>query len=689
MKKVYCFLFFVLMFGNIPCRAGFLLLQYEYQRACAVAKLKSERNLNFGTELFKQGKYEEAIPYLYDYAQLQGGWLIANEMTFMTEAQRRDYWEKHKTPFTEYMPMLAYMTHADSIVAEAYNSVLLSKGILLNASTTMRQFIHKANDKSLEELYEKYASLKEVYEKNLSDTVLSNTEDIVKIGAEVDSIGAILKSRIPMDRFAVLLNLRWTDIQESMNEDDAAIEFIDFPMMDGRKMYAALVLRKEFKTPVMEPLFSSEQLTIANTYPYVDESKAYHLIWKKLVPYLDGVSNVFFSPIGILHKVALEYLPDEQSLPINWLFSMHRLSSTREIITARTLKNSNLRSILFGGLNYTINHQKKNLGNKKDVQDAMLERTVDDLRVAVNQEVEYLPGTFAEIQSISNGFKEHGILCEIFSGDEGTEDSFRKLSGQPINIVHIATHGFYLPANIRNDSVIGVSDEEVMMLRSGLFMAGANQALQKDDNSFQTIANDGIVTAKEVSQLDFANADLVTLSACETALGDIDSDGVFGLQRGFKKAGVQSELVSLWPVNDEATSVFMTSFYKYYLTLNKKYRALQLAQQALCRSYGGKYNDPRYWGAFILIDGIDFSNEKIKQNAALIDSIQSSRHDLYQRVVTAKNHSEQEVKSYKIREAKFEEILLDVWNSRKEKADNSKKILPSTIKDEMKSYGLE
>ena len=99
---------------------------------------------------------------------------------------------------------------------------------------------------------------------------------------------------------------------------------------------------------------------------------------------------------------------------------------------------------------------------------------------------------------------------------------------------------------------------------------------------------------------------MVVLSACQTGQGDITGDGVFGLQRGFKKAGVQSILMSLWKVDDEATCLLMTEFYRHWIGEKKtKHYALELAKQTV-RSHKEKgWDDPKYWAAFILLDGLD------------------------------------------------------------------------------------
>ena len=89
---------------------------------------------------------------------------------------------------------------------------------------------------------------------------------------------------------------------------------------------------------------------------------------------------------------------------------------------------------------------------------------------------------------------------------------------------------------------------------------------------------------------------------CQTALGDIIvGQGVFGLQRGFKKAGAQSILMSLWEVDDEVTSKFMIEFYRQWTSGNTKMEALKKAQSVIKQ----EYPDPQHWAAFILLDALD------------------------------------------------------------------------------------
>lgn len=112
---------------------------------------------------------------------------------------------------------------------------------------------------------------------------------------------------------------------------------------------------------------------------------------------------------------------------------------------------------------------------------------------------------------------------------------------------------------------------------------------------------DGILTSKEIAQLNLSGLDLVVLSACQTGLGDIKDDGVFGLQRAFKKAGAHTMLVSLWKVNDHATQIMMSEFYSALMEGLSLHNALSKAQGKL-RANG--FTDPHYWASFILIDGV-------------------------------------------------------------------------------------
>ena len=135
------------------------------------------------------------------------------------------------------------------------------------------------------------------------------------------------------------------------------------------------------------------------------------------------------------------------------------------------------------------------------------------------------------------------------------------------------------------------------LFRSALILSGANEAWINGSKDPET---DGILTAMEISNLDLANTDMVVLSACETGLGDIDgSEGVYGLQRAFKMAGVDIIVMSLWEVPDKETAEFMTLFYSKWLEGLDVRNAFNDTQKVMQERYK---EEPLKWAAFVLFE---------------------------------------------------------------------------------------
>ena len=278
------------------------------------------------------------------------------------------------------------------------------------------------------------------------------------------------------------------------------------------------------------------------------------------------------------------------------------------------LFRSKEQATLYGGLEYDTDAETLKEVNQAYDTDAYRSRALTDDR-SMRAGVMPLEGTEKEVRNIAAIMKDAKERYKVYSSCEGTEESFKALSGTDNTCLHIATHGFYIPdkgGNGRarqtfsfmvNDN--SIPEEDRAMTHSGLLFAGANATLHNETLPYNL--EDGILTSQEITSLDFRKVDLVVLSACQTALGDMTGDGVFGLQRGFKKAGAKTLLMSLWKVDDTATQILMTRFYTNYLsgdTKGQKRASFVKAQQYLRACDGGKYDNPVYWAAFIMLDAL-------------------------------------------------------------------------------------
>ena len=222
----------------------------------------------------------------------------------------------------------------------------------------------------------------------------------------------------------------------------------------------------------------------------------------------------------------------------------------------------------------------------------------EENRGVVRQHFRYLPFTAKELDDITKSLE--GVKHKTLRQQGATEEAFRNLCADSPELLHLATHGFFLsteaeamkvPFMRKFPSAIGSA-----MQRSGIALANAEQSWSGKADLPED--SDGILTASEVASLNLRNTRLVTLSACETALGGYNFEGIHGLTRGFKQAGAKSLLVSLWSVNDRSTSLFMSSFYHEWIKTGDRHSAYKKAIESVRASYPA----PFYWAPFILLD---------------------------------------------------------------------------------------
>ena len=588
--------------------------------AAIFAKITHTRHPDYGSMVsntavhsFAANDYDTFIKAANEFSQLATD-IVSQTFADLTSDERNLFWSRYSNWFIRFMPKASCGMPTKEVISNAYDCTLFAKGLLLNSEIEMRQLIAESGDSSMLSLYEEMQAgrrwLNRLYEKPASEREYS-TDSIERIVAETER-QLVAKSKVYGD-FTRNLRITWKDVRQQLGRNDIAIEFVSFPVSSDSTTYAAYILKKDYSEPklqIFKDIPDGKALKTMNIYTSATLSQN---IWGALSPHLGDVKNIYFAPSGQLYNIAIESLPHWENPEglVSDYWEIHRLSSTRQLAISRK-KEEIANGAVFGGLYYDtdtstiINNSLRYKHHSRSVNPINSQELVE-LRSGVN----YLPATLSEAQQIAN-LISNKTATELYTDTLGTESTFKALSGGRKNLLHIATHGFYWTERelrrMDDTSFLGYENfsrrsdaEDKALSRSGLLLSGANIVLT--GNKLPEGVDDGILTAREIAQLDFKGLELVVLSACQTAMGEVTGEGVFGLQRGFKKAGAEAILMSLWKVDDRATSKLMTEFYQHWATGASIHQSLEHAKKVL-RSHP-EFNDPTYWAAFILLDAFN------------------------------------------------------------------------------------
>jgi len=544
---------------------------------------------------------------------------VITKFASMNGSDRSHYWDKYSSFYLIYLPRLLYKSHDEKFAETVYNqTALFAKGLLLSAEIEMTRLIKESGDevatKKYEELRNNRTELNRLLEKPIEERQ-----------ADADSLQDIINEQerelVKMSKvygdYTQNMRLTWKDVQECLPDDGIAVEFLSFPVGTDSIIYLALTVRKGYECPKTTVLFEekdlrSEEKEVKGQKVYMPSEALARLVWQPLEKELTGVNNIYFTPSGKLYNVGIEYLPSMEKR------NLYRLSSTRELPLRRNANhNTNNTAALYGGIRYdtdtTTMVAESRMAQSYQQEEWAYNSRSRDASLLLRSKPFYLPATKEEVESAKHSLEKCGVRCSLLTGTKATEESFKALSGKGVRLLHVATHGFYyspedayrMPhSSTIIQSASDLNEEDLSLTRSGLLFSGATNTL--DSIGVPEGVDDGILTAKEISQLDLRNMDLVVLSACQTGLGDItQGEGVFGLQRAFKKAGAQTILMSLWKVDDDATQILMSAFYDNLSRGIDKHRAFLEALQHLRTTENGRYSDPQDWAPFIMMDATE------------------------------------------------------------------------------------
>lgn len=515
-------------------------------------------------------------------------------------------------------PLVCYYKKQPNLCAELYNSRLLRKGLLLNSEIEFSRLIRESGDSVLIRHYNELIVNKNLLNKQYQLPIDQRGFDLDSLRHAInEEEDYLISSSKEYGDFTRRFSYNWKDIKDKLNDDELSIEFLVFndTCAIQNKIYYALIINRYSDSPELIPLCMETQIQDAFNGDNKTED-LYQLIWNPILK-KHKIKKIYFSPSGILNNIGIEYIDINDHDNISDKYTIIRLSSTREIIEKRGLSYTT--AVLYGGLDYSVDTDIILAQNRKsgiESSSSLMYRGLSDSLSSRNS-FEPLYNTKNEISEIGKTLKKREMSVTIYSDVYGTEESFKKMSGKAMNIIHIATHGMYIGASeadskkkSANLSFIqldehdnGLIQEDKSLTRSFLVMSGGD--MLPSHKIIPDNMEDGILTALEISKMDLRGLDLVVLSACQTALGDVDNEGVYGLQRGFKKAGANTILMSLDKVDDEATKILMVEFYRNLMSGKTKHQSLKDAQKYLRQVDNGKYDEPKYWASFIMLDGLN------------------------------------------------------------------------------------
>ncbi|MCK4606124.1 MAG: CHAT domain-containing protein, partial [candidate division Zixibacteria bacterium] len=342
----------------------------------------------------------------------------------------------------------------------------------------------------------------------------------------------------------------------------------------------------------------------------------YRAVLKPVEKWLVDRDLVFVAPDGGLTLVSFAGLQDEEGKYLVEKYPVHYLASGRDLIRSMDVPPASTGLLAMGDPDYDATAEARLSGLRETPDVPVLPQNTPrpdspqgDLRSGCGRldeiTVKPLPATRYEIEKVVESWRasspEPVVVC--LGARAGEEALKQKAPGS--RAIHLATHGYFLRGDC--GTLFPQSDHtldygfvgENPLLMSGLLLAGANLHGRGADSIG---AEDGILSAEEVTALNLDGTELVVLSACETGLGRVTAgEGVYGLRRAFQLAGARTVVSALWPVSDEATADLMSGLYdRGSESLPQTIRAMQRQAIRELRS-AGKLDHPFSWGAFVAI----------------------------------------------------------------------------------------
>jgi tetratricopeptide (TPR) repeat protein len=518
---------------------------------------------------------------------------LSNILSFASEQQRLAF-QKTTNPYSVFATL--------GSAAELAQTVLRQKGVVLDSLLEDHLVAEASTDPKQREIIEQLRAAKQrvmqlVLEipKDVSEAAQKQrTAEKEKLSTEVEQLeGGLARKVAGLGKARRALSVTVQQVQSVLPKQAVLIEFLRYPHYLGKTKsedrYGAVVIsgsvelkcvplgaaaeiEKDVKLYRKSARGKTDEATLGNVLKALEER-----VWVPIEKALPAeTKTVIISPDGELSFVSFATLLTPDDRFVGEKYSISYVASGRDLLR-QNKASGNPTTVVFANPDFGSQTIAQAPASSSAVALRSLEmRDLQSIRLSA------LPGTAAEAAALE---KRAGKAVKVFLGPNATEAELRQVSSP--RILHLATHGFFLPELelgkqakpllqpievAKQTNPLQLQPGEIPkiklenpMYRNGLALAGAQRTFKawSVGEAPPPVENDGIVTAEEVGGLKLNGTWLVVLSACDTGSGEARAgEGVMGLRRGFIQAGAQNLLITLWPINDQATVKIMLDFYE-------------------------------------------------------------------------------------------------------------------------------
>lgn len=478
---------------------------------------------------------------------------VSQQFLKMTNSKREQYWMNQRGFVTDCYQL-------ENLAPDfLYDVTLYNKGILLQTCRSFDNLLTKSERDRLSEL-------RKLDAENISKG--KSSEESEKYEKELLSL--ISKDGRAKQFFKELV-YTWKDVQKVLPKEGCAMEIVEYEKNDSN-YYGAIII-KSTGLPKFIPLYNrnviygfcpndgerSLEALLRSSNPessdtiYADKN-INDLVWNPIATEVTDCNKIYYAPDGVFHRLAMEYiLPESMSGK-----KVYRLSSTRVLAqglrpNSDALKNSPL--LVMGGVTY----KSDNISTTYIPKDNDVNAYQEIHQNAVNSDRDFVSPSFIhDIECDSIIIKRNNSNDLHLAGLNATEAAFYE-NVPNFSMAHLCTHGGFSEHSPRTTDLLASASADVM---SKSFLALSNCVTNLRSKIFDSTNKDGILSAKEIANMDLTNVELFTTSACGTAFGHVTADGVYSVERGFKSAGAKGLIMSLCSVYQHVGRVFFNMFYE-------------------------------------------------------------------------------------------------------------------------------